>query len=158
METERLESSPVGSLVPVKGNDVRFGKFAAFAFLPDPLPPDVTLTSATWYAVSEATAAISRLNQACLQLPDPRLLIRPALWRESLDTSALEGTDGVLRELLEAQLPSAQFLSPETREVRAFEHMALRAFAMARQRPLSVGFLSIYTVSSSPKPRTRPRT
>jgi hypothetical protein len=76
-----------------------------------------------------------------MQLPDPRLLIRPALWREALDTSALEGTVGALRDLLEAQLPGAQFLSPETLEIRAYERVALRAFDLVKERPISVNLL-----------------
>ena len=141
MNEDRLSRSPVGQLVPVKGEDARHGRFAAFAFVASPLPDDVTLTSATWTRVAEATAAISRLKQAYLQLPDPRLLIRPALWREALDTSALEGTQGVLRDLLEAQLPSTKFISLETREVRAFERMALHSFELVKSRPVSIGFL-----------------
>jgi Fic family protein len=141
MDIDLLGKSPVGKLVPVKGTDARHGPYAYFAFLPDPLPSDVQLTSATWNEVAEATAGISRLQQACRQLPDPRLLIRPALWRESLDTSALEGTEGELRELLEAQLPSARFLSSDTREIQAFEFTAVHAFAVIRQRPITVPFL-----------------
>ena len=141
MDVDLLAHSPVGQLVPVKGIDARHGPFASFAFLPAPLPPDVDLDSATWNQVAEATAGISRLQQACRQLPDPRLLIRPALWRELLDTSALEGTEGALRELLEAQLPSARFLSSDTREIHAFEVMALHAFAAIQNREISVGFL-----------------
>ncbi|HUY57763.1 MAG TPA: Fic family protein [Candidatus Micrarchaeaceae archaeon] len=142
MDIDRLSNSPVGKLVPVRGTDARHGNFAYFAFVADPLPSDVTLRSATWARVAEATAAISRLQQACLELPDPRLLIRPALWRESLDTSALEGTEGVLRELLEAQLPSAQYMTSETREIRAFQSMAGHAFELVKRRPITVGFLS----------------
>jgi Fic family protein len=74
-------------------------------------------------------------------MKDPRLLIRPALWKEALDTSALEGTVGALRELLEADLPETTFLSPETREIRAYERVAMHATEVIRQRSLSVGLL-----------------
>jgi Fic family protein len=142
MDIDALAQSPVGQLVPLHGQDARHGEFAYLAFLPAPLPPDVGLDSSTWTAVTEAATALGRLDQVCMQLPDPRLLIRPALWREALDTSALEGTYGALQDLLEAQLPSAQFLSPETVEIRAYERVALIAFDLIRSRPISVGFLS----------------
>jgi Fic family protein len=141
MDLDRLALSPVGQLVPVRGTDARHGAFAYFAFLAAPLPDDVQLTSSTWTAIADATAAVSRLQQACLQLPDPRLLIKPALWREALDTSALEGTDGVLRELLEAHLPTAHFMSSETREIQAFEVVALAAFSIVKERPVSTNLL-----------------
>jgi Fic family protein len=142
MDIEALERSPVGRLVPLHGNDARHGPFAYFAFLPDPLPDDLSLDSATWTAAAKASMALGKLGQVCAQLPDPRLLIRPALWKEALDTSALEGTVGALRDLLEARLPSTQFLSPETVEIRAYESMALHGFDMIKDRPISVSLLS----------------
>ena len=163
MDIETLGNSPVGQLVPIQGRDARHGDFAYFAYLPEPLPDDLTLQSATWTAVTKASMAVARLDQLCHQLPDPRLLIRPALWREALDTSALEGTVGALKELLEAQLPSAQFLSPETIEIRAYERVALRAFAEVKQRPISVGLLSqiqgelLADAAEKPKDLGKPR-
>lgn len=142
MDLKALGNSPVGELVTLEGQDARFGPFSYMAFLPTPLPADVDLQSRSWMAVTNASIALGKLDQACVQLPDPRLLIRPALWREALDTSALEGTYGALQDLLEAQLPSAQFLSPETREIRAYERAALQAFDAIHERPISVGFLS----------------
>lgn len=142
MDLDALGQSPVGRLVPITGHDARHGDFAYFAYLPAPLPADVTLESATWTAVTEAAAALGKLDQACVQLPDPRLLIRPALWREALDTSALEGTHGALRDLLEARLPSTQFLSPETVEIRAYERVALLAFEEMSRRGITAGLLS----------------
>ncbi len=86
--------------------------------------------------------ALGKLDQVCAQLPEPRLLIRPALWREALDTSALEGTVGLLRDLLEAQLGTVQYLSPETKEINAYVEVAMTAFDMIRDREISTGFLS----------------
>lgn len=141
VDLEAVGRSPVGQLVPISGSDARFGAFTYFAYAPAPLPADVTLASQTWTAVAEAETALGKLDFACAQLPDPRLLIRPALYREALDTSALEGTHGALRDLLEAQLPSAQFLSPEIVEIRAYEQVALIAFELVKSRPISRGFL-----------------
>jgi len=142
MDIDRLRRSPVGELVPIQGRDARYGNFAYFAFLPVPLPDDVVLESRSWAAVADASMALGRLDQVCAQLPDPRLLIRPALFREALDTSALEGTVGVLRELLEAELPSAQYLSPETLEIKAYIDVAMTAFKAIKERPISIGLIS----------------
>lgn len=136
-----MGSSPVGRLVPVKGHDARHGSFAYFAFIPEPLPGDLSLQSGTWKRVAEATAALARLGEACHQISNPRILIRPALWKEALDTSALEGTVGALRELLEAQLPDTTFLTPETVEIRAYERVAMNAMEMIKDRPLGIGLL-----------------
>lgn len=142
MDIDRLRQSPVGDLVPIRGSDARHGEFAYFAFLPMNLPDDLTLESRTWAEVANASMALGRLDQVCAQLPDPRLLIRPALFREALDTSALEGTVGALRDLLEAELPSTQFLSPETIEIKAYVDVATAAFEMIKERPISISFIS----------------
>jgi Fic family protein len=142
MDLERLRRSPVGELVPISGRDARHGDFAYFAYLPQPLPEDVELESRTWKRVAEASAELGKLDQVCAQLPDPQLLIRPALYREALDTSALEGTVGILRDLLEAQLPSAQYMSREITEINAYVAVATTAFEMIKTRPISIAFLS----------------
>jgi Fic family protein len=141
MDLERMQRSPVGELVPIRGRDARHGDFAYFAYLPYHLPDDPALESLTWTRVAAASMALGKLDQVCAQLPNPRLLIRPALLREALDTSALEGTVGLLRDLLESQLPSAQYLSPETIEIRAYVDVAMTAFQMIRDRHVGIEFL-----------------
>jgi Fic family protein len=136
-----MNLSPIGNLVPVKGTDGRHGPFACFAYLPDPLPIDIQLESATWSAVANASAALARLDQECRRLRDPQLLIRPALWREALDTSALEGTYGQLSELLESELPGSAYQSPEISEISAYVDAARGAFKSVQSRPISVGLL-----------------
>ena len=155
MDAEALADSPIGHLLPIHGHDARHGDFAHFAYLAAPLPQDVFLSSAAWTGVTEAAASLAKLDQACQQLPDPRLLIRPSLWREALDTSALEGTVGVLQELLEARLLGTRFLSPETVEIKAYERVALEAFSMIRERPITVSLLcdlQAELFSDSPEP------
>ena len=128
--------------MPIPGADARHADFAYLAYLPRPLPDDVDLESLTWASVADASMALGKLDQVCAQLPDPKLLIRPALFREALDTSALEGTIGLLRDLLEAQLPNAQYLSRETIEINAYVEVAMTAFRMIGDRRISIGLLS----------------
>ena len=86
--------------------------------------------------------SFARLGQVCTQLGNPQLLIRPALWREALDTSASKDSSGKLRDLLEAQLPGIEYLTPETAEIRAYFQMAEYAFGAIYQRPLTIALLS----------------
>lgn len=142
MDAEELMRSPVGQLVPVAGDDFRYGPYACFAFLPMPLSDLGPLGMTTIGAVARASSALARLDQACAQLPSPELLIRPALYREALDTSALEGTLGQLTDVLEADLPGAQFASPETREILGYVNAALWAFESVQSRSISIGLLN----------------
>ena len=127
----------------ISGTDGRRGlTYHHFAFVPEPLPTDVDLSGRTWTAVSRAAEALGRLSQACHQLPNPSLLIAPALAREAVDTSALEGTYGALPDVLEARLKDSVSRSPEVREIHAYEDMARLAFEWVEDRPISVGMLS----------------
>lgn len=129
--------------MPIEGTDARYGPYACFAFMPSQLPEQVDgLTMESVGAVADASAALSRLDQACTQLSDPGLLIWPALYREALDTSALEGTYGHLTDVLEAQLPGFQQRSAETREIFGYLSAAWRSFGEIRDRPITVGLLN----------------
>lgn len=141
MNPELLADSPIGRNVPIQGTDARYGPYACFAFFPSPLPDDVDLSMATINQVAAASASLARLDQTCEQIKEPGLLIRPALYREALDTSALEGTYGQLTEILEAELPGAHFQSPETREILGYVHAAQNAFDAVEKQPITLALL-----------------
>lgn len=141
MDLDALSASPIGQLVPIQGTDERLRSYDYFAYLPSPLPEVPDLSAAGWSAVAQATGALGQLKQACSHLPNPRLLIQPALMREALDTSALEGTYAALPEILEARLPQTKAASPEVAEIRAYEQMANQAFEWVRERPVSLSML-----------------
>lgn len=142
MDIDLLTKSPIGQLVPIQGTDARYGPFACFAFFPDPLPDDVALSMASINEVTKASSSLARLDQACDQLLEPGLLIRPALYREALDTSALEGTYGQLTEILEAELPGVHFRSPETQEILGYVQTAFNSFAAVETQPISISLLN----------------
>jgi Fic family protein len=142
VDLQKLENSPIGTLVPIQGHDEYLREFSYFAFLPAPLPSIIDLEPATWTWVAAASEALGRLHQACVTLPNPRLLIAPALAREAVDTSALEGTYGALPDVLEARLTESPPSSPEVAEIQAYERMAHLAFDWVTERPITVGFLS----------------
>lgn len=158
MDNMRLGQSPIGQLVPIQGDDARHGKYACFAYLPWSLPADVEqLTSNTWSNVVRASESLARLDQCSKSLPDPGLLIYPSLFREALDSSALEGTHGNLTEVLEARFTTVDEQSPETMEILAFIDAAKTAFAAIRHRQLSVGLLNDTQMEMFKNSKIRPR-
>lgn len=159
MDIEALRNSPVGSLVPIAGVDPRTQKkYDHFAFLPHSLPQEVDLSQSTWNAVSKASGALGMLKQACTFLPDPSLLVAPALYKEAQATSALEGTYGALPDVLEAQLPGALPKTAELKEINAYVAMARSAFsAVTDGRPITMSLLCqlqnvLATASRRPPP------
>jgi Fic family protein len=158
VDLDALRGSPNGELVPISGTDARYGEFSYFAYLPDTLPDVPDIGHVAWNAVTEATGAVSRLSQACVHLPNPRLLIGPSLAREAVATSALEGTYGALPDVLEARLPQLAPRSREVTEIRAYEQMAYQAFDwVAEGRPITIGLLSDLQRILAEDSRTPPR-
>src|SRR5438128_9248868 len=99
LDIDAIKDSPIGELVPISGFDQRTGEeYEHWAYLPDLLPGDVSLSSGTWTIVAQAEAALGRLDEASQQVPAPGLLRRAATRREAQSTSALEGTFAPLEE------------------------------------------------------------
>lgn len=142
MDLEALGKSPIGRLVPVTGHDARWGDFSYFAFLPDPLPGSIQVGDATVGALAEAALALGRLDAAARQLPNPALLIRPALSKEAVSTSALEGTYAPIEEVLEGDIVGTEAVSAEAREVLNYVRAAQAGIERLAQRPIGVTLLA----------------
>jgi len=142
MDVERLGASPIGRLVPFTGPDPATHELVeGKAFLPEPLPRSLTLSTETWTRVNAATAGLARLDGAARLIPSPALLRRPALRREAQSTSALEGTYAPLADVLAADRDDQLRMSSELREILNFEEMAELAFSWPEERVLSLNML-----------------
>ena len=110
----------------------RFGRLLKhergyWAFVPNLLPPDLSLT---WELAGELSAAdrgVSELAGIGRTLPNPYLLIRPFMHREAVLSSRIEGTQASLSDLYffeaASALPSPQSDVLEVRNyVVALEH------------------------------------
>jgi Fic family protein len=108
------------------------------AFVPAPLPPDLSYPPALVRALSRADSTLSELSGLGRQLPNPNLLIAPYIRREAVLSSRIEGTRASLSDLLLDEAESNQPGDSDVREVRnyvaALEHGLLRL----RELPLSL--------------------
>jgi len=143
MDIESFRNSPIGNLVPISGIDRSTGSpFSHFAYVPDPLGDEPTLSNASWRAVSSANHALGRLQQGSLIVKNPSLLRQPTLRREAQSTSALEGTFAPLEEVLAADVIDQPNRSLALREVLNYVTAAEVAFdTLAQGRPLTVGLI-----------------
>ena len=143
VRAEAFVNSPTGFLVPISGQDPRFGPWEHVAYIPHPLPDSTpALSVATFNRVASARAAIASLDSSARQLPNPSLLRRPALRREAQSTSALEGTFAPLEAVLAADQDEEQTDS-SLREVLNYVRAAEYSFTwLAVGRPLTVGLLA----------------
>lgn len=135
MDLERFRNSPIGQLQPVRILDGD-AWYEHAAFVPGPLPNEIQLSQRTWTAVIEAASALTRLDGAGHRLPNPYLLVRPALMKEAVSSSALEGTYAALEDVLQAEFLDAQDLSIETTEVRNYVLAAELGLELIKQLPI----------------------
>lgn len=136
MDIELFKDSPVGALVPISGTHE--GKqFEHFAFIPNGLPASIELSPTTWSVLTDAMHALGRLDAAGKRLPNPRLLTRPAIRREAVSTSALEGTYTTLPQVLESELLEDEPKSRDVNEVLRFVRTAELGLGLIEERPIS---------------------
>lgn len=138
MDIERFASSPVGRLTPIHGWDSSLNQaYDHFAFVPNDLPTEIPLSQSTVQVMGEADRALGALNARIRLLPNPQLLVRPALKKEAQDTSALEGTYAHLEDILKAGYIDPPKRSSEVREVLNYVDAATTAFELIKTLPIS---------------------
>lgn len=143
VQVEDFEKSPVGRLVPISGHDAYLGRdYKHFAFVPAPLPRTINLSMATHKLADQASMSVGRLDFAVKRLPDPGLLVRPALRREARSTSALEGTYATLEEVLEADYVEEANRSAEVREVLNYVRAAEQALRLVHSKPICLNVIA----------------
>lgn len=139
---DQVSRSPIGDFVPVTGYDRRYDEhYEHVAFVPHPLPDDPTFSTKTLTELTEAQAAIARLDGAISDLPDPMLLVRPLIRREAVSTSALEGTYSGFGELLGAEADRAT-PSGDVAEVLNYVRAAEDGIAALDRLPVCVRLIN----------------
>ncbi|BBX76075.1 Fic/DOC family N-terminal domain-containing protein [Mycobacterium shinjukuense] len=143
MQVADFEQSPVGHLVPISGHDAYLNRdYSHSAFVPAPLPAHIELSMKAHKLADEASMSLGRLDFAVKRLPDPGLLVRPALRREAQSTSALEGTYATLEEVLEADYVDEANRSAEVREVMNYVRAAEQALELIRVKPICLNVIA----------------
>jgi len=94
MNIERFRESPSGYLVPTT-----LGEVDSWAFVPNPLPPDLAVDWEMARALSAADRALSELAGLGRTMPNPHLLIGPFIRREAVLSSRIEGTQADIVDL-----------------------------------------------------------
>lgn len=108
----------------------------AHAFVPEPLPEELRLSSEVVGILAEAERALGELNGLGQFLWNPHLLIRPFLRREAVASSRIEGTIATDRELLLFEIAPDKVKTPEVREVG--NYVAALEFGLGRLNDLPI--------------------
>jgi len=98
MIPDDLHEGRTGDLVEIPGG--------GWAFVPRPLPPEIPYDDALIMALSRADAALGELSGLGHDVPNPQLLIYPAMRQEAVFSSRIEGTTTSLNELFRDEVTS----------------------------------------------------
>lgn len=128
MDPTEFEKSPSGFLMSTV--------YDQKAFMPNPLPPEVNLTSCM-SAISMATMAIGELKGMSDKITNPTHLINPLQNREAIASSSIEGTYTTPSDLLLLNVTDAKSSDPDTREVRNYVTALQRGLKMLSDIPVS---------------------
>lgn len=131
MNPKDFQRSGAGRCIHVRGKDY-------WAFVPDPLPPKLPASWPLMRALSEADRALSELAGAGRLLPNPHLLIQPAVRREAVLSSRIEGTQASLSDLLYFEAGVVDEKRPDdVREVANYVAALQHGLARLDKLPLS---------------------
>lgn len=131
MQPEAFQSDRSGKLVKAPAG--------YWAFVPNPLPPQLNLDRSDILRLTEAERAIGRLAGVGVTLPNPYLLINPFIRREAVLSSRIEGTQASLSDLLFFEAaPSAPARATDVREVANYVRALESALDPNRNLPLSL--------------------
>ncbi len=111
------------------------------AFIPAPLPPNppISLDAATQRLLSQADQAVGRLDGATQTLPNPDLFVAMYVRREAVDSSAIEGTQSTLQDVLAFELdPHFENLPDDVEEVVNYVRAMNYGLDRLRTLPLSL--------------------
>jgi Fic family protein len=105
--------------------------------VPQPLPRELPLETATVLALSEADAALGHLQGLGRLIKDPQLLVGPYLTREAVASSRIEGTQASLSDVLQAEASGNTAPNEDVAEVERYIAAARQGFELLGELPIS---------------------
>ena len=130
VNTPELDRSPCGHLVPtVEGFK---------AFVPNPLPRELPLSSPLISALDKASLAVGTLAGVGETLQNPHLLITPFLRREAVLSSRIEGTQASISDVFIFEAGGERVDAPDTREVVNYVHALNLGLERLNELPICV--------------------
>lgn len=132
MNLERFRQSPNGRLVEVPHGDRPYA-----AFVPNPLPPRLTIDPELLRGATEASYALGELAALGRRLTNPHLLIGPFIRREAVSSSHIEGTQADMADLYafeagQLALPSFATVPPAGDVKEVMNYVAATEYALER--------------------------
>jgi len=139
MDVAQFEQSPAGRLVKVR----RPGDAEFWAFVPNPLPPELDLDLQLSQTLSAADRAVGKLEGLAQNLPNPHIFVRPLIRSEAVVSSRIEGTQADLADLFayeagELSLRSDRTATPQDDVHEVLNYVRAMEYGLERRETLPV--------------------
>lgn len=109
-----------------------------WAFVPNPLPPDIVWAQPLVSELAEAERELSRMASLVSTFPFPRLLIQPFIRNEAVISSRIEGTHASLLDLYSFEAAQLSFFE-QTDDVReVYNYVRALNYGLERLKTLPV--------------------
>ena len=109
-----------------------------WAFLPNPLPPELTWSGSLVSLLAEAERELARLGLAGRGFPHPHILTRPFVRNEAVLSSRIEGTRATLEDLYSYEAVQMSFLEPTSDAREVFNYVRALDYGLARVKSLPI--------------------
>jgi Fic family protein len=111
-----------------------------WAFIPNPLPPELKWSTSLVTLLSEAERELSRMAALVSTFPFPRLLAAPFIRNEAVISSRIEGTRASLIELFTFETAQLSFFeqTEDVREVYNYVHAMDHGLERLKTLPVSL--------------------
>lgn len=119
------------------GKIIRHSK-GYWAFIPAPLPPNLTWTPALVSRLAETERNLSALNSSGISMPFQLLLARPFTHREAVISSHIEGTRASLVDLYRFEAKQLSFLEIDTDVREVYNYVRAMEYGLERLKTLPI--------------------
>ena len=109
-----------------------------WAYLPNPLPPELTWSSSLVSLLSEAERELARLALAGRDFPHPHVLTRPFVLNEAVISSRIEGTRATLEDLYFYEAEQMSFLEPTSDAREVYNYVKALDYGLERVKSLPI--------------------
>ncbi|RJQ41708.1 MAG: Fic family protein [Anaerolineaceae bacterium] len=127
---------------PTAGKTIR-ARTGYWAFLPNPLPPEIDWSLPLISALAETERALSRMAALIGEFPFPRLLIQPFMRSEAVISSRIEGTHASLVDVYTYEAAQLSFFKSidDVREVHNYVCAMRYGLERLQSLPVSMRFI-----------------
>lgn len=119
-----------------------------WAFVPNPLPPDLGWTVELINALSKADRSLGELAGLGRTLPNPYLLIRPLMRLEAVLSSRIEGTRASLTDLYAYEAVQLSFFDEQTDVIEVHNYVRSLEYGLKRLETLPLSLRLIREMHS----------